>query len=98
MLDNLVLALEGAWKVLAIGLVLGAGLPMIFALGVRSLAFGGDAEDSHAAGNPLGKVGAVVCFGLVLLAIVLGLTVIVSSGFGKEVVFDGMMPSLADEH
>lgn len=99
MLDNLVLAIEGAWKVLAIGLVLGAGLPMVFALGVRSLAYGvgGDAEDGNAPGNPIGKLGAVLCFGLVAVAIVLGITAIVASGFGKELAFNGGFPSLVDE-
>ena len=32
------LALEGAWKVLAAGLVLGAGLPILYAFAVRGLA------------------------------------------------------------
>ena len=39
-MNNVMLALEGAWKVLAVSLVLGAGLPMIFALGISSLALG----------------------------------------------------------
>ena len=33
-------ALEGAWKVLLASLILGAGLPTLFALGIRSLAYG----------------------------------------------------------
>ena len=37
MTDNLQFAVEAAWKVLALGLLLGAGLPLVFALGVRSL-------------------------------------------------------------
>lgn len=32
-------ALDGAWRVLVAGLVLGAGLPILFALGVKSLAW-----------------------------------------------------------
>ena len=40
MTDNLHFAVEAAWKVLAVGLVLGAGLPAVFAVGVRSLAWG----------------------------------------------------------
>ena len=45
-MHNLGFALDGAWKVLLAGLVLGAGLPVLFALGIRSLAYGagGDAE------------------------------------------------------
>ncbi len=32
-------ALDDAWRVLAAGLLLGAGLPILFALGVKSLAW-----------------------------------------------------------
>ena len=32
------LALDGAWRVLAAGLVLGAGLPVLYAFAVRGLA------------------------------------------------------------
>jgi hypothetical protein len=38
MMNNLSLALQGGWKVLLAGLLLGAGLPTIFAVGIRSLA------------------------------------------------------------
>ena len=37
-MDMITLALDGAWKVLAAGLVLGAGLPALFALSVRGMA------------------------------------------------------------
>ena len=45
-MHNVGFALEGAWKVLIAGLVLGAGLPVLFGLGIRSLAYGagGDPE------------------------------------------------------
>ena len=39
-MNNLWLALEGAWHVLLAGIILGAGLPAIFALGLRSLSYG----------------------------------------------------------
>lgn len=96
MTDNLGFALEGAWKVLVAGLVLGAGLPVVFAFGIRSLAWGagGDAEVDHAAPNPIGKVLAVVCFAVVLAAIALGITIIVATGFGKEVSFEHLYPTL----
>ena len=37
-MNNLALAADGAWKVLVASLVLGAGLPFVFALGVRARA------------------------------------------------------------
>ena len=44
-MNTLWLALGGAWNVLWVGLLLGAGLPAIFALGIRALSYGvgGDA-------------------------------------------------------
>ena len=58
MIDNLQYALDGAWRVLLASLVFGAGLPLVYALGIRSLAWGagGDAEVSHGRPNPLGKL------------------------------------------
>ena len=43
-MHNVTLALQGAWKVLAASLILGAGLPLLFALGIRSLAWGAGGE------------------------------------------------------
>jgi hypothetical protein len=94
-MHNFTFALEGAMRVLVVGLLLGAGLPAIFALGIRALAFGdgGDAELSHAKPHPVGKLLAYLAFAIVISGVLLGLTVIVASGFGMEVVFDPF-PSL----
>jgi hypothetical protein len=43
-MHNLGFALEGGWRVLAASLILGAGLPALFALGVRALAYGAGGE------------------------------------------------------
>ena len=95
-MNNLPLALEGAWKVLAIGLVLGAGLPVIFGLGIRSLAYaaGGEAEESHAEGHPIGRVLAVICFAIVAIGIILGITYIVASGQGNTISFEHVWPQI----
>lgn len=89
-MHNVTFAVEGALRVLVVGLVLGAGLPAVFALGIRALAYGqgGDAEVSHEGPHPIGKVLALLAFAVVLAGILLGLTVIVASGLGKELVFD----------
>ena len=56
-MHNIALALGGAWKVLLYGLLLGAGLPAIFALGMKSLSWGtaegstGTATAPHPAGR-----------------------------------------------
>lgn len=105
MTDNLGFALDGAWKVLAAGLLLGAGLPLLFALGIRSLAWGagGEAEvhDGGVAGprpQPIGTVLGWVLFAIVLAGIVLGITFIVASGLGKALSFEHIYPTIVDKH
>lgn len=103
-MHNVSLALQMAWKVLLVSVILGAGLPALFAAGVRAMAYGrgGDAE-VHAAGtaapaaHPLGRVIAGLCFLIVVLAVVLGITYIVATGFGKAVTFEHVYPTLTDE-
>jgi hypothetical protein len=81
------------------GLILGAGLPAIFALGIRSMAFGagGDAEVDHAAPHPAGRVIAYVLFALVVLIALLGIVFIVASGFGKALSFEHIYPTIVDK-
>ena len=84
-MDILVKSFEALWQVLAVGLLLGAGLPTLFALGVRSLNSGrvllADGPEIVSKASPAGKVGAVLCFGLTALAVLFGIVVIV---FGKQ--------------
>jgi hypothetical protein len=104
MVHNLQFALQSGWRVLLAGLVLGAGLPTLFALGVRCLArgAGGDAEvhESTSAGpkaQPIGTALGWACFAVVLLAVALGITFIVASGFGKTVSFEHIYPTIVDK-
>ncbi|WP_226346297.1 hypothetical protein [Agilicoccus flavus] len=86
-------------QVLIIGLVVGAGLPALFALGVRSMAYGagGDAETGHQVGHPAGRVAGVLIFAVVLAAIALGIAIIVSSGFGYKVSFEHIVPTFIEK-
>jgi hypothetical protein len=102
-MHNLGFALEGAWKVLLASLILGAGLPTLFALGIRSLAYGagGDAE-VHGTGtgptaHPIGTVVGWLLFLIVLAGVVLGITFIVASGFGKALSFEHIYPTIIDK-
>ncbi|MBM2621362.1 hypothetical protein JIG36_38255 [Actinoplanes sp. LDG1-06] len=103
-MHNLGFALEGAWKVLAASLILGAGLPALFALGIRSLAWGagGDAE-VHETGvtgprpRPIGNVVGWILFAVVVLGVLLGITFIVASGFGKALSFEHIFPTIVDK-
>lgn len=98
-MNTLSLALQGAWKVLAVSLILGAGLPMIFGLGVRSMALGtgGAAEVSHAKPRPIGKVLAAICFLVVLAGVAVGITIVVATGFGKAVSFEHIYPMIVEK-
>ena len=97
-MDQLIAALDGAWRVLLVGLVLGAGLPMMFAFGVRALAWGtgGDAE-VHASGvvlkpHVMGRVVAYAMFTLVVVSVLLGIGYIVAHGLGYTMTFTGILP------
>ncbi|HEX9951925.1 MAG TPA: hypothetical protein VGB53_09175 [Rubricoccaceae bacterium] len=82
-MDILTHAFAAIWQVLVVGLLLGAGLPALFALGMRSLSAGRMAgADGHLRTDAppvsaLGRIGAVLCFGLVIVAALFGLVVIV---------------------
>jgi hypothetical protein len=95
------LFLQDAWKVLLYSLVLGAGLPVVYALGVRALAIGGPSGGAGAYAdapvvrrNPVGTVLATVCFLVVLAGVAVGLTYVVASGQGKMLSFDHVYPTL----
>ena len=103
-MHNVTFAFEAAWKVLVVGLVLGAGLPMLFAFGIRTMAWGqGGEAEVHAAGtaapapHPAGRAIGILCFALVLAAIALGITFIVATGFGKELSFEHIYPTIQNK-
>ena len=92
-MDILMKSFNAIWQVALGALILGAGLPALFALGMRSL-YGretlvaapvsgtGGGEPQLSRPSTLGRVGAVVCFGFVIAAVVFGIVVIV---FGKQI-------------
>ena len=94
-MHNLGFALEGAWKVLLASLVLGAGLPVIFGLGIRSLAWGAGGSSPKA--NPIGTAVGWLCFLIVVLGIVLGITYVVATGFGKTLSFEHLYPTIVSK-
>lgn len=102
-MEQLWAALDGAWRVLVVGVLLGAGLPALFAVGVRSMAWGsgGDAALSGSGtseAHPLGKVIAWVMFTLVVLVVLAGITYIVLHGLGYTVTFNGLIPVVTPKH
>ncbi|HEY3337677.1 MAG TPA: hypothetical protein VGK18_04175 [Propionicimonas sp.] len=97
-MDQLLAALDGGWRVLLVGMLLGAGLPTMFAFGIRALAWGAGGEaEVHADGVVLkphlaGRVIAYTMFTLVILAVLLGIAYIVAHGLGWTVTFNGVVP------
>jgi hypothetical protein len=75
-------------QVLAVGLLLGVGIPALFSIGMRSLelrrvpapAGVTGSADGTVAGTA-GKIGAGICFGICILAVLFGIVVII---FGKQ--------------
>ena len=103
-MHNVSFAADSALKILVACVLLGAGLPALFAVGIRALAYGagGDAEVresgvSSPPTRPLGTVAGYLCFAIVLLGVVLGITFIVASGFGKAVSFDHIYPPIINQ-
>ena len=83
--------LDALWKIIVFGLVLGAGLPALFAVGVRALGVGQSDEADTATGtaaetgtvqagrsNVAGQAFAVLCFAAILAAIAWGIYSIVN--------------------
>jgi len=68
--------LTALWKIVVFGLIAGAGLPALFAVGITSLARGpraartaGADSDVLVGGSLVGATIAVICFLIVLAAI-----------------------------
>ncbi len=83
-MDILTRTLGALWQVAAVGILLGAGLPALFALGIRALSSGPATADGPAdAPAPVFMRSlAVACFGLCVLAVLFGIVVIV---FGNQI-------------
>lgn len=89
-MEILTKAFDALWQVLLVGLLLGAGLPALFALGLRSLdtgrtvtaGGGGGSLGETSKPSPLGLTGAVVCFAILVAAVLFGIVVII---FGNKI-------------
>lgn len=86
-------AADAAWRVLLAGIVLGAGLPALFSIGVHQLALGHGTSSTPTTHRYVHRAVSYVAFALVLVAIILGLTYIVSHGLGYKMGFNGVLPT-----
>ena len=103
-MHNVSFAADSAVKILVACLVLGAGLPALFAAGIRAMSWGAGGEaEVHESGvsgptpRPLGTAAGYLCFAIVLLGVILGITFIVASGFGKAVSFEHIYPTITNK-
>ena len=101
--NNVKLVLEGASEVLFAGLVFGAGLPFVYAVALRVLTIGAttyadaDGDDpQHPAHRPA-ACSPGCSSPSSSPASSLGLMIIVATGFGKEVSFDNIYPTIVDK-
>jgi hypothetical protein len=83
------LAVDAIWKVLLVSVLLGAGLPAVFALAIRSLGGGR---------LVIGRVVAGVLLLIVAYGVVSGLLFIVASGQGKDISFAHVIPTISTGH
>jgi hypothetical protein len=104
-MHNVSFAADSAWRILVACLLLGAGLPALFAVGIRALAYGAGGEaEVHESGvsspapRPFWTAAGYLCFAIVLLGVILGITFIVASGFGKTVTFTHVYPTITNKH
>ncbi|MFL6079719.1 MAG: hypothetical protein ACJ714_07310 [Ornithinibacter sp.] len=101
-MNTLKLLLEGAGEVLVAGLVFGAGLPVVYALALRVLTIGatsyaGPDGDIHSTPRMSSRLFSGVLIAVVVAGVLLGLMIIVATGFGKEVTFDTIYPTITDK-
>jgi hypothetical protein len=82
-------AFESLWQVLAAGIILGAGLPALFALGIKALGSGRTlAADGATYTTPTtgaGRAGSTVLFAICVAAVLFGIFLVVATGFGIKV-------------
>lgn len=76
--------LQSAGEVFLYAIIIGAGLPTIFAIGVWALSFGSKGADSVETHHPtlVSKLCAGLCFTAVVVGILAGITVIVGNNLG----------------
>jgi hypothetical protein len=75
---------KALWEIVVVGLICGAGLPAIFAIGMRAIALPAKGHRGHSdavfGGNPMEIALAALCFLVVLAAVGYGIYIVVKSG------------------
>jgi hypothetical protein len=100
--NTLNLILQGASKVFVAGLVFGAGLPFVYAVALRVLTIGStsyaDATgEIHSTPRMSSRLFAGLLIAVVVAGVVVGMMIIVATGFGKEVSFEHIYPTIVEK-
>ena len=101
-MNTLNLLLQGASKVFVAGLIFGAGLPFVYAVSLRVLTIGSttyaDANgEVHSTPRMSSRVFAGLLIAVVVVGIVIGMMIIVATGFGKAVSFENIYPTIVEK-
>ena len=101
-MNTLNLLFQGASKVLVAGLVFGAGLPFVYAVAMRVLTIGAtsyadETGDIHSTPRISSRLFAGLLIAVVVAGIVVGMMIIVATGFGKEVSLENVYPTIVDK-
>jgi hypothetical protein len=75
-MSTIVTAISPIWKVLLVGLVLGAGLPALFSVGIRTSSGTVSADGSTIAPSSAGRAIAIACFAVVAVVVVVAILVL----------------------
>jgi hypothetical protein len=100
--NTLQLLYEGASKVFVAGLVFGAGLPFVYALALRVLTIGStsyadETGEIHSTPRISSRLFAGLLIAVVIAGIAVGMMIIVATGFGKEVSFEHIYPTIVEK-
>jgi hypothetical protein len=75
-MSTIVTAISPIWKVLLVGLVLGAGLPALFSVGIRTSSGSVNGDGSTTAPTSAGRAIAIACFVVVAVVVVVAILVL----------------------
>ena len=94
-METFVHTLDALWQILLVGIAFGAGVPLMFALGIRFLsASNGEITQGAAQGNGIaqgtvnrnlrGRIAAGLCFAVVLITVITGILFIMQDFLAND--------------
>ncbi len=78
-MSTVITSISPIWKVLIVGLILGAGLPALFAFGLRSASGTVSPDGTVTAPNAAGRLIGGICFLIIALVVVAAIVVLAAT-------------------